>query len=329
MSDHKAVDKHEVSGLRYSRFFPVMMCFLALLSAPQAIGASCPEADPEALQWLDKMSRSVHQVSYHGVVTYQRGDQDMQVMQVSHFVQGERSSEKLTQLTGQGAQVVRADHPLDCVHPGHKLLRMSEQIQGGYCGIAEHYRFSVTDGDRVAGRKAVRVMVSPRDMYRFGYVMDLDRKTGLLLKTTTIGRGNVVLEKFQFAELSFNKRVPEGIDIEVVHQAEHPVPGADASPAQLARGWRVRWVPSGFMATDTQPANAGRKTFTDGLAVFSVFLEELDREIRPGEGMVREGSTTSYSRGLSIADTPLLITVVGEVPVNTARMVADSVDWVR
>ncbi len=315
--------------MRYGTVSRLSILLLALLLSPLAQSSGCPDADPEALRWLDKMSRSVHQVSYHGVVTYQRGEADMQVMQVSHFVQGDRSSEKLTQLTGQGAQVVRVDHPLDCVHPGHKLLRMSEHIQGGYCGIAGHYRFSVTDGDRVAGRKTVRVLVSPRDMYRFGYVMDLDRKTGLLLKTTTIGRGNVVLEKFQFAELSFNKRMPDGIEIEVVHEAEHPVPGVSTEPTRLANGWRVRWLPSGFLATDTQPANAGRRTFTDGLAVFSVFVEELDREIRPGEGMVREGSTTSYSRGLSISGTPLLVTVVGEVPVNTARMVADSVDWVR
>jgi len=303
---------------------------IAVAFAPAVTAAAqCPEADAEAMQWLDKMSRSVHQVSYHGVVTYQRDGQDMQVMQVSHSVRDGSSSEQLTQLTGQGAQVVRVDHPLDCVHPGHKLLRLGEPAQGDYCGLARHYRFRVTDGDRVAGRKAVRVLITPRDMYRFGYIMDLDRKTGLLLKTTTVGRGNQVLEKFQFAELSFNKPVPDSVDINLVHQAQHPVPSASAQPATLSLAWQVGWLPQGFMATDSQPANAGRKTFTDGLAVFSVFVEELDREIRPGEGMFREGSTTSYSRGLSLEGAPLLITVVGEVPVNTARMVADSVDRVR
>lgn len=302
---------------------------ITLLLSAAASADTCPDVDREALEWLDRMSRSVHEVSYHGVVTYQRGDMDMQVMQVSHSVTGDTSSERLTQLTGQGAQIVRPEHPLDCVHPGHKLLRLSNQIDGGYCGVAAQYRFQVTDGERVAGRKAVRVLISPRDMYRYGYAMDLDRKTGLLLKTTTLGRGNRVLEQFQFAEISYNKRVPEGVDINVVHEAEHPAPGAVQQPARLPQGWRLGWLPQGFVATASEPANAGRKTFTDGLAVFSVFVEVLDREIRPGEGLVREGSTTSYSRGLSLTGSPLLITVVGEVPVNTARMVADSVRWVR
>ncbi len=58
-------------------------------------------------------------------------------------------------------------------------------------------------------------------------------------------------------------------------------------------------------------------------------MEELSREIRPGEGVVRSGGTTSYTRGLRLAEQPILVTVIGEVPVNTARMVADSVAWAR
>jgi sigma-E factor negative regulatory protein RseB len=32
---------------------------------------------------------------------------------------------------------------------------------------------------------------------------------------------------------------------------------------------------------------------------------------------------------MRIAGQPVLVTVIGEVPVNTARMVADSVNWVE
>ena len=301
-----------------------------LMFASLTASAVCPGADSEAIKWLDKMSRSVHQVNYHGVVTFQRGEEDMQVMQVSHSVTDGTTTESMTQLTGQGAKVVRAEHPLECIHPGHKLLRIGDDINAGECGVAEHYRFSVTDGERVAGRKAVRIIVAPGDMYRYGYVMELDRRTGLLLKTATMGRGDKVLEKFQFADLSYKGKDPEGADANLVHEAQHPVPGHNVPQVTAAGyGWDVKWLPSGFMATDSQQRNAGRKTYTDGLAVFSVFIEALDREIRPGEGVVRSGSTTSYSRGMALSGEPVLVTVVGEVPVNTARMVADSVKWVR
>jgi sigma-E factor negative regulatory protein RseB len=302
---------------------------LPLLVATGAHAGTCPEADAAALSWLDKMSRSIHQVSYHGVVTLQRGD-DMQVMQVSHRVDDGASADSLTQLTGQGAQVKRGIHPLECLHPGHQLLRISTEMRAGECGITRQYRLSVSDGERVAGRRSVRLSIEPRDMYRFGYIMALDKETGLLLKTEMLGHGDKTLEKFQFANLSYSEEVPGSTEVEVIHEARHPHPDNVVSGGNFVkRSWHVRWVPRGFTLTDTVAGTGKRRTYTDGLAVFSVFLEDLDTEIRPGEGLVRQGGTTTYTRGMRLSEQPVLVTVIGEIPVNTARMVADSVGWVQ
>jgi sigma-E factor negative regulatory protein RseB len=305
-----------------------------LLVASGALGVmtahadGCPDTDPEALKWLDRMSRSSNHTVYHGVVTLQRGE-DMQVMQISHSINGDASSEELTKLTGQGARVVRESHPLNCVHPGHRLLQLGAAMEAGDCGVAKFYRFQVMPGERIAGRHAVRLRVEPRDMYRYGYLMELDRETGLLLRSSTLGRGDQVLERFQFANLSYGAPMPSSGEIDVVHEATHaaPAPAEPASTADIGSAWSVSWLPRGFAPTESTAGGDDRRTFTDGLAAFSVFLEPLSREIRPGEGVVREGSTTSYTRGLDLAGQPVLVTVIGEVPLNTARMVADSVRW--
>lgn len=311
------------------RFCRWLLAAAATLPAV-TLAASCPGADPEALQWLDRMSRSSHQTAYHGVVTLHRGGEDMQVMQISHSVSGDSSSEQLTKLTGQGAQIVRESHPLDCVHTGHRLLQLGASLGAGECGVAEYYRFDVSQGERIAGRQAVRIRVEPRDMYRYGYLMELDRETGLLLKSSTLGRGDLVLERFQFANLSYGSPMPSSADVEVVHEAAHSLPDSAMSTADISGAWAIGWLPRGFVLTDSpQPESSGRRTYTDGLAAFSVFLEPLSREIRSGEGIAREGSTLSYTRGLSLDGQPVLVTVIGEVPVNTARMVADSVRWTR
>lgn len=290
----------------------------------RAGASTCPEVDREALAWLDKMSRSLNQVSYHGVVTFQRGD-DLQAMQISHTVADGLASERLVELTGQGAEVLRVDHPLECIHPGHRILRIGAQLHSGECGLADYYRFRVSEGELVAGRQAVQVLIEPRDMYRYGYLMELDRETGLLLKSQTLGRGGKVLEKFQFASLSFTQVDSTSGESQLVHRAQHahPAPGLDADT--VPAGWNVSWLPSGFTLTDLPPGVAQRRTYTDGLAVFSVFLEQLSQDIRPGEGVVRTGGTTSYTRGMHLAGRPVLVTVIGEVPLNTARMVADSI----
>jgi sigma-E factor negative regulatory protein RseB len=312
-------------GNTWRRALVLALAVVVLPAAARVVAAACPAADVEALAWLDKMSRSLQQVSYHGVVTFQRGD-DMQAMEVSHSVTDGLVTERLTELTGQGAEVVRLDHPLECIHPGHRLLRLGAELQAGNCGVADYYRFSVVNGELVAGRRSMRIRIEPRDMYRYGYIMELDNETGLLLKSETIGRGDKILEKFQFASLAYSPGTPVASGVHLVHKAHHPDPEPRTlSAGGSAPGWSVNWLPQGFTATDMPSAASERRTYTDGLAVFSVFLELLSEDIRPGEGVVRTGGTTSYTRGMHMSGRPVLVTVIGEVPLNTARMVADSI----
>lgn len=306
---------------------PVLVILFVAAGVEFAQAQTCERADAVAIAWLEKMSHSIRRHSYHGVVTLQRGEA-MQVMQVSHLVKRGESSEQLIQLTGQGVQVNRKAHPLECLHPGDRLLRAGEDLKAGRCGLADQYRFRVDGVERIAGRPAVRISVEPRDMYRHGYRLALDRETGLLLKTETYGQGGAVLEKFQYANLAYGDSVPGTTSVDVVHHALHPHPEYPEEGRRTIRPWQVAWLPGGFARTDTSKGRSGRQSFTDGLAVFSVFLEEFDSEIRPGEGVVREGGTISYTRGMRLDDSAVLVTVIGEVPVNTARMVADSLSWV-
>ncbi|MCP4467269.1 MAG: negative regulator for alginate biosynthesis [Halieaceae bacterium] len=311
-----------------------MQYLLALLAvsvvwvsdAGKVFAAACPEGDAEALDWLDKMAHSAREVDYQGVVTLQRG-QDMKVMQVSHSVEGGIRREVLTELTGRGARVQRARHRLDCAHPGLQLLHT--RTVGDSCGIAEQYRFEIADGERVAGRRAITIRVKPRDLYRFGYVFSLDEATGLLLKVLTLNPAQHPLETMQFAQLSYGAPVAGLAVADVTHEATHPDSGKSHDESAMARAWSVMWVPDGFTTTEKSVGASRRKTYTDGLAAFSVFVEILDRDMPPGEGHVKQGGTTTYTRGLRLSNSPVLVTVIGEVPLATARMVADSVRWVR
>jgi sigma-E factor negative regulatory protein RseB len=210
------------------------------------------------------------------------------------------------------------------------LLQVGDRLQAGDCGVAEYYRFSVAAGQPVAGRQAVRIRIQPRDMYRYGYIMELDTETGLLLKSETLGRGDKVLETFQFASLSYARGPVERQGALLVHETRHPKVGESTLViGSAAPAWQVHWLPQGFTSTDLPAVTSERKTFTDGLAVFSVFLEFLSGEIRPGEGVVRTGGTTAYTRGMNLNGASVLVTVIGEVPLNTARMVADSVGGLK
>jgi sigma-E factor negative regulatory protein RseB len=281
----------------------------------------CPALEPAVHELLKTMADSAARGDYSGVVTLQRGN-DIQVVELSHRVENGEATEVLSRLTGREVRILRSKHPTSCTHPGHELLIAARASSAGVCGLAASYRFHLDAGERIAGREALRLRVDPLDMYRYGYVFELDRETALMLKATTYSADQRVLEQFQFASLTMDDQPVEDAPAEV--RVSHPHPDARA---ELRGGlpWQVAWVPEGFLATDAAPAASQRKSYTDGLAAFSVFLEPLNVAIKPGEGVERQGSTIAYTRGVTLRQRPVLITVVGEIPTNTARMVADSV----
>ncbi|MFT7288612.1 MAG: sigma-E factor negative regulatory protein RseB [Halieaceae bacterium] len=298
---------------------------LAGLAAASEAAQICEDLDPEVQQTLQAMADSARRVNYSGVVTLQRGG-DMQIMELSHRVDEHGTTEALARLTGQDARVQRLGHPADCQHPGHQLLRPGPSLESGVCSLSLYYRFRVGPGERIAGRDALRLRIEPRDMYRFGYIFELDRGSALMLKSTTLGADQRVLEQFQFASLSLSAPVGDGSDTgaAVQHQAQHPHPD-ESENLRAGPAWEIAWLPSGFLATDAAPVESQRKSYTDGLSSFSVFLEPLVTAIKPGEGVERQGSTVAYTRGVVLRSRPVLVTVLGEIPTNTARMVADSV----
>ncbi|WP_439107803.1 MucB/RseB C-terminal domain-containing protein [Congregibacter sp.] len=298
------------------------MALLALcLPAAAFAQQQCETLDPSVTRLLQAMSSNAQQVSYSGVVTLQRGG-DMQIMELSHSVENGQSTEQLSRLTGQDALVERSGHPTECMHPGHQLLRSADLFDGSFCGLASVYRFRVQPGDRIAGRKSLRLRVEPRDMYRFGHVLELDEDTALILKSSTLSADQSVLEQFQFASLDLMPgKSPEA---QIAHEASHPHPH-ETEHLRQGIAWDLAWLPDGFMATDSAPTASQRKSYTDGLASFSVFLEPLGAAIKPGEGVARQGSTVAYTRGVLLQRRPVLVTVLGEIPTNTARMLADSV----
>mgnify|MGYP005851325023 CR=1 FL=1 len=231
-------------------------------------------------------------------------------------------------------------------HPGHALLR-PKQGDVDACGVSAHYRLSLEEGKRIADRATYRIIAQPRDMYRYAHVLEIERETAQLLKQTTLTGDGRPLEQFQYAGLVLeasagvdatgasnaaadNAAAESGEKRQVAKPIAAPNPGGDGSmipgsnPSSVAARWQVDWLPAGFVATQDDSPGL-RQTYTDGMSSFSVFLEPVDTLMQPGEGAVREGSTLAYTRGVRLAESAVLITVIGEVPVNTARIVVDSI----
>ena len=324
----------------YSYLAHLRIVFFASLITWSAISAA------SSYEMLDRMSHSFRELNYRGTFSYQQGG-NTESFRLVHAVIGGEEYERLEYLDGEKRQIVRRGHDLKCVHPGHQLVRFYQHGKGFQMttekggSISDYYQIEQLDSGRVAGRSVINLSISPKDTHRFGYRLSLDEESGLLLRTELIGPQDKVLERFQFVEITIGGQIdrsefPDTTDGSS-HDADHVAPtvGQDNSSVTRSRSaWRVKWLPAGFTSTiaNMDAVTDDMATFTDGLTVFSVFIEDkLDQQtIAKGiEGSAQRGATTAYSRALLLAGQPHRVTVVGEIPSLTAQKIAQSITLVN
>jgi len=286
----------------------------------------------EAVAWLEKMGVALREESYAGTFIYMRGPR-FDTMQVVHqFKEGEEF-ERLTNISGAAREIIRHDEHAVCLHAGndssvpHALPRgpFTQSFNRNLVENLSNYNIGLHGVGRIANRPTIRISISPKNRDRYGYRLWLDQKTGLLLRSNLVNNGRV-LELFQFTDISIEKTIAaELLTASIVGEDvfEHELLTVENVLAEAATQqpptWKVNWMPRGFRQVSAP--NGGGMVFTDGVATLSVFIEKRGNSL--GDVQTTVGGTVVLSR--PIEGSLEQITVVGEVPLDTAKRVAESV----
>lgn len=277
-------------------------------------------------QWLEQMSRSHRELNYSGVLSYQSPGQ-MHSYRLRHGVVNGKEFEHVEPLSGGSRDLVRFGHHVSCIHPGHQLLRQNSSS----VSPAQHYRMSLDGVERVADRKAVVLQIQPTDRHRYGYRLSLDKETGLLLRSELLsGRGRAI-ERFQFVMIEIGGELPSSAKARIAggHNPSHrePLDVAQSEALKAEQSWQPSWVPQGFLMVRAESDRGGHlQTYSDGMTAFSVFLDpDQQSDSEPAE--IQQGATVAVSTPLMDERARWLATVVGEIPLATARKIAASVRW--
>jgi sigma-E factor negative regulatory protein RseB len=177
--------------------------------------------------------------------------------------------------------------------------------------VAELYAITLANGPKVAGKATQFLQLRPKDTLRLGHVLALDEASGVILRSDTISAKGELLERHEFATVTIVAVTGDEVGDKVQDDSQRfvKVPGLPRGyRASLARGYE------------------GRALFvSDGIAAATVIFEPLPDEVKPGEGAVRRGATLTYTRGSLVSGNNILVTVIGEVPLAAARVIADAV----
>jgi sigma-E factor negative regulatory protein RseB len=179
------------------------------------------------------------------------------------------------------------------------------------CEVFEFYTLAITAGPKVAGNSTRVLQLRPRDMLRLGYSLALEEKSGVILRSDTISEKGELLERHEFATVTISSLSKE-------------LSPEQATPAR-PRFVKVAGLPNGYRARLARGFEERALFVSDGIAAATVIFEPLPSSTKPGEGAVRRGATLTYTRGSVVSGNNILVTVIGEVPLAAARVIADAV----
>lgn len=289
--------------------------------------------------WLDKMSQASQQQNFQGTLVIRQQDK-MQAIRVKQGVTSNGSWQTLESLTGEDQTIIRHNNKVTTIFPAKKLVTISDELVGALDkgplhpalpdnrnALKKLYNLELSGQDRIANKATQMIRMIPRDQHRYGYVFWLDQQSGLLLKCDLLDERGKVLEQLMYSDVELLSSTPNNsVDADAL-KTYRKVKLMD-EPGVRQQNWQASKLPPGFeLIRAVKVSHKGREmptyhmVYSDGMASVSVFVEQRKAADKPVIGLSSMGPVNAYSSFMDSA----YVTVIGEVPSATVRMIAESI----
>lgn len=290
----------------------------------------------EARAWLERMNRAVEDLNYRGTFVHVL-DGTAETLHIVHRNADGQSGERILSMDGVGREIVRQGDRVQGIFPDRRIVLFETRsdvsplvsaLPSNTAELDPHYEITLGDSARVAERVVQVLEIKPRDEFRYGYMLWLDRETAMPLQSQLIDEQGQVVEQILFTDIEVPAEIPAAaLEPTIDTTGFTTLRAPEAAPLAAEIPWRAATVPGGFkLSVATQSPIAGSDTpvehlvYSDGLATVSVFIEDPATKAEVGEGFSTVGSTNAYSLTLRGRK----VTAMGEVPRQTVRTIASS-----
>lgn len=307
----------------------VVTCSLLFTS-----NASAKESSPEALlQEMNQASQSRnYELSFISV-----NKQGIESQRYRHIRLNNSTLAQLMQMDGPLREVVQRGDEISYFEPGLEPFTLSGDyivdslpsiVYTDFSRLAPYYNFIPVGRTRIADRLCDVLRVVARDGTRYSYIVWVDTETKLPLRVDLLDRDGETLEQFRVISLSMGADVTQAMS--ELEKATLPPPLSIPAGEKANITWQATWLPEGFkeIASNRRPLpNVGTsiesRLYSDGLFSFSVNVNEASATQGNTDQLIRTGRRTLNTQYRNKAE----ITVVGELPPQTAKRIADSVKF--
>ena len=309
--------------------------FTLVAIALLGLGLTAPATADEVSAWLVRMAAAMCQMTYQGTFVYIQGDQ-METMRITHVAGEDGVRERVVSLSGAPREVLRDGEGVRwSLGESGRVLSDSSFTRSFFPSLpaatadraSRSYTFRLGGETLIAGHRARQVEVLPRDHFRYGYSLWLEKHSGLLLKWVLLDNGRKPLARLMFTDLRLGSAVDHselrpGKGLSAGEPVDSDLP--DGQPNPHSPRWLPGRLPPGFSLTTHKTVESRQYehlVYGDGLAAVSVYVEDAGFQRGHPEVTQRHGTTHVFTRGVD----EMLVTVVGNVPAVTVELIGKSV----
>lgn len=306
----------------------VLSLTAASLSAEQSHPAPAPS------QMLLKMQQAMNQLNYRGTVAFLRNGK-LDTLKYSHAVEDGKGQERLVSLNSPLRETIRDADKVSCFFPesskvivDHRpaarsfLIDLPERLSD----LQDYYQFAFAGEEQIAMLSATVLDIVPKDNYRYARRIWIDKQQFLPLKVEVYDRLGNTIEQVVFTELEVIADLPlidvnsalQNKEVQRIHNRQ-PIPFESAT-------FELKQIPGGFynqffvqMTMQGSDRPIEHLLLSDGFSSVSVYLEQKNDNLELGPRST--DSVNSFSRVIG----KHAITVMGEVPPETVRYIAEGV----
>ena len=317
-----------------------MRIFIIVVSLLGLFISSAFAAQEDAWLALQKASQAARELSYKGVFVYQSGSASKSV-QLTHMNYGQGEYARMVVLDGSPREVLSQGRDVSIYSPKNEKIVIEKKrgqnmfpalLPSNMDAIKASYQAQFSGAERIGGRDALVITLTPKDQLRYGFKFWADKEYGLLLKATTINEHGVPLEQISFSQLTWMDGqnmdwFRPKLDPSKAYVMDEDAP-AKANAADI--DWIVTEIPLGYRKVDQVKQVVQGKAlpvtqmiFSDGLSSISLFIEPLPKGVRPKVGHTIVGATNFYAS----VNEGHQVMVVGEVPEAAVTQFANAVSF--
>lgn len=310
-----------------------LWCALSFVAAGLlcSTNASADVSSGALLQQMNVASQSLnYELSFISI-----NKQGVESLRYRHARLDNQALAQLLQMDGPRREVVQRGNEISYFEPGLEPFTLNGNyivdslpslVYTDFKRLSPYYDFISVGRTRIADRLCEVIRVVARDGTRYSYIVWMDEESRLPMRVDLLDRDGETLEQFRVIAFNVNGQVSDSM--QTLAKASLPpllsVPTGD----KVNFNWVPSWLPQGF----TEVASSRRqlptvdvpvesRLYSDGLFSFSVNINRANQN--SSDQILRTGRRTVSTTVRDNAE----ITIVGELPPQTAKRIADNVKF--